>query len=249
LDGQTDSTGLFTGVFAPANFAARMIGAQALRGAEKRGIARERDIYGRSFNKMGSLMGLGTGLEAAMLGAQDPFVKFTETPDTYIRTIRTQTPSQLLEAQASSAYANLPDYSQMGAAGLGAQNAAYAQGLSASSRFLGEAAERDRALFNRQQELLQANMAQNVAGRLAAQRATDAAVNKMLSGYGNLANRYTQGLVDLTGQRMGADLGLSRAEQASQAGLYGNRLNAFTTFTGDLTAGGDELLKFYGLGK
>jgi hypothetical protein len=226
-----------------------MIGAQAIRGAEKRGIARERDIYGRSFNKMGSLMGLGTGLEAAMLGAQDPFVKYTETPDTYIRTMRTQTPSQLLEAQASSAYSNLPDYSQMGAAGLGAQNAAYAQGLAASSRFLGEAAERDRANFNRQQELLQANMAQNVAGRLAAQRATDAAVNKMLSGYGNLANRYTQGLVDLTGQRMGADLGLSRAEQASKVGLYGNRLNAFTTLTGDIAAGGEGLLKFYGLGK
>lgn len=249
VGGGSNASGALSGILAPANFAARMIGAQALRGAEKRGITRERDIYGRSFNKMGSLMGLGTGLEAAMLGAQDPFVKYTETPDTYIRTMQTQTPSQLLEAQASSAYSNLPDYSQMGAAGLGAQNAAYAQGLAASSRFLGEASERDRANFNKQQELLQANMAQNVAGRLAAQRATDAAVNKMLSGYGNLANRYTQGLVDLTGQRMGADLGLSRAEQASQAGLYGNRLNAFTTFTGDLTAGGDELLKFYGLGK
>lgn len=247
--GGSNASGALSGILAPANFAARMIGAQAIRNAEKRGITRERDIYGRSFNKMGSLMGLGTGLEAAMLGAQDPFVKYTETPDTYIRTMRTQTPSQLLEAQASSAYSNLPDYSQMGAAGLGAQNAAYAQGLAASSRFLGEAAERDRANFNRQQELLQANMAQNVAGRLAAQRATDAAVNKMLSGYGNLANRYTQGLVDLTGQRMGADLGLSRAEQASKVGLYGNRLNAFTTLTGDIAAGGEGLLKFYGLGK
>ena len=46
---------------------------------------------------------------------------------------------------------------------------------------------------------------------------------------------------------MGADIGLSRAEQASKTGLYGNRLNAFTTLTGDLGAGADVLMKLLGV--
>lgn len=238
-----NQNGIFSALSAPANFAARLIGSQAIRGAERAGIARERGIYDQGFGRIGNLMTAGTAAEAAMLGAQDPFVKWRDIPDTYIRSMRTQTPGQVVEAQSAAAFANLPDYSEMGQAGLAAQNAAYARGLEQSSRAMMDAAERDRAAFNTQQALLQENLAGNVAGRLAAERATTAAINKMLSGYGSLANRYAQGQIDLTGQRMGANIGLSRAEQASKTGLYQNRLNAFTTFTGDMTAGGEAALK------
>ena len=238
-----NQNGIFSALSAPANFAARLIGSQAIRGAEKAGIARERGIYEQGFGRMGNLMTAGTAAEAAMLGAQDPFVKWRDIPDTYIRSARTQTPGQVLEAQSAAAFANLPQYGEMGQAGLAAQNAAYARGLEQSSKAMMDAAERDRAAFNVQQQLLQQNLAGNVAGRLAAERATTAAINKMLSGYGSLANRYAQGQIDLTGQRMGANIGLSRAEQASKTGLYQNRLNAFTTFTGDMMGGGEEALK------
>jgi hypothetical protein len=234
---------IFSGLSAPANFAARLIGSQAMRNAERAGIARERGIYDQGFGRMGNLMTAGTAAEAAMLGAQDPFVKWRDIPDTYIRSARTQTPGQVLEAQSAAAFANMPQYGEMGQAGLAAQNAAYARGLEQSSKAMMDTAERDRAAFNVQQQLLQQNLAGNVAGRLAAERATTAAINKMLSGYGSLANRYSQGQIDLTGQRMGANIGLSRAEQASKTGLYQNRLNAFTTFTGDMAAGGEDALK------
>jgi hypothetical protein len=234
---------IFSGITAPVNFAARLIGSQAMRNAERAGIRRERGIYDQGFGRMGNLMTAGTAAEAAMLGAQDPFVKWRDIPDTYIRSMRTQTPGQVVEAQSAAAFANLPQYGEMGQAGLAAQNAAYARGLEQSSRAMMDAAEKDRAAFNTQQALLQENLAGNVSGRLAAERATTAAINKMLSGYGSLANRYSQGQIDLTGQRMGANIGLSRAEQASKTGLYQNRLNAFTTFTGDMAAGGEDALK------
>ena len=240
---EENKNGIFSALSAPVNFAARLIGSQAIRNAERAGIRRERGIYDQGFGRMGNLMTAGTAAEAAMLGAQDPFVKWRDIPDTYIRSMRTQTPGSVIEAQSAAAFANLPDYGEMGQAGLAAQNAAYARGLEQSSRAMMDAAERDRAAYNTQQALLQENLAGNVAGRLAAERATTAAINKMLSGYGSLANRYAQGQIDLTGQRMGANIGLSRAEQASKTGLYQNRLNAFTTFTGDMTAGGEEALK------
>lgn len=239
----SEDTNLFSGIAAPANFAARLIGSQAIRGAERAGIARERGIYDQGFGRIGNLMTAGTAAEAAMLGAQDPFVRWTDLPDTYIRSMQTQTPASALEARTASAYANMPDYSEMGQAGLAAQNAAYARALQTGSEYAAQADERDRAAFNEQQRLLQQNLVANVTGRRQAQQATTAAINKMLSGYGNLANRFTQGQIDLTGQRMGANIGLSRAEQASKTGLYQNRLNAFTTFTGDMTAGGAEAFK------
>ena len=239
----SEDTNLFSGIAAPANFAARLIGSQAIRNAEKAGIRRERGIYDQGFGRIGNLMTAGTAAEAAMLGAQDPFVRWTDLPDTYIRSMQTRTPASALEARTASAYANMPNYSEMGQAGLAAQNAAYARALQTGSDYAAQADERDRAAFNEQQRLLQQNLVANVTGRRQAQQATTAAINKMLSGYGNLANRFTQGQIDLTGQRMGANIGLSRAEQASKTGLYQNRLNAFTTFTGDMTAGGAEAFK------
>jgi hypothetical protein len=240
--------GALSFITGPANFAARLWAANAARKAEKQGIARERGIYNQGFNRMSGLMGAGTAMEAAMLGAQNPFVRWQDTPSTYIDAMRTQTPQSQIEAAYNRGFANLPDYSSLGRMGLGAESAARAQALQAGSNYLGQAMEADRAAFNQQQQLRQGLLAQNVAGRLQAQRATDAALNKILSGYGNLANRYTQGQMNLTGQRMGADIGLSRAEQASKTGLYGNRVNAFTTFTSDLTAGADDLFKILGMG-
>jgi hypothetical protein len=233
--------------FAPMNFGARWWASNAIRNAEKAGIARERGIYNQGFSDIGSTMALGTGMEAAMLGAQNPFVRWTDQSDQYIRQMRTQTPQQLIEANYNRAFANIPEYSQFGSAGLAAQDAAYAKALQAGTAYASQAAEADRAAQIEQMNKLQAIQNQNIAGRLSAQRATDAAINKVLSGYGNLANRYAQGRINLRGQQMGADIGLSRAEQASKTGLYGNRLNAFTTLTGDLGAGADVLMKLLGV--
>jgi hypothetical protein len=243
-----DASGALSFITGPANFAARLWAAQAARNAEKQGIARERGIYDEGFSRMSGLMGAGTAMEAAMLGAQNPFVRWQDTPSTYIDAMRTQTPQSQIEAAYNRGFANLPDYSSLGRMGLGAESAARAQALQAGSNYLGQAMEADRAAFNQQQQLRQGLLAQNVAGRLQAQRATDAALNKILSGYGNLANRYTQGQMNLRSKIMDADIGLSRAEQASKTGLYGNRVNAFTTFTSDLTAGADDLFKILGMG-
>jgi hypothetical protein len=225
-----------------------LLGANSQYKSQMRNLAKQRGIYDQGFGEMSGLMNLGTGMEAAMLGAQNPFVRWQDTPSTYIDTMRTQTPQSQIEAAYNRGFANLPDYSSLGRMGLGAESAARAQALQAGSSFLGQAMEADRAEFNKQQQLRQNLLAQNTAGRLQAQRATDAALNKILSGYGNLANRYTQGRMNLRSKIMDADLGLANAEALAKQNRTASRVNAFTTFTGDLTAGAGDLMKILGMG-
>jgi hypothetical protein len=233
----------------PLNFGARMWANQATRNAQKAGIRRERGIYDQGFSDIGSSMALGAGMKAASTLAQDPFVKWTDQSDQYIRQMRTQTPQQLIEANYNRGFANMPDYSQFGAAGLAAQDAAYAKALQAGTGYAAQAAEADRAAQMEQMLRLQDIQNKNREGLLAAQRGTQRNVNTQLGELGNQGYQYAQGRINLRGQRMGADIGLSRAEQASRENLYANNANAFTTFTGDMTGGGAGALgKLLGMG-
>jgi hypothetical protein len=238
-----DASGALSFITGPANFAARLWAAQAARNAEKQGIARERGIYDEGFNRMSGLMGAGTAMEAAMLLSQNPRIDPLRVRDQEIRQMITRTPSQMFEANYNRSFANLPDYTSLGRMGIAAQNAAYAKSLEDATNYSLQSFAADTALRNQQLLKLNELANQQELNDWKARMGTRAAENKILSGLGNVANRYTQGQMNLTGQRMGADIGLSRAEQASKTGLYGNRVNAFTTFTSDLTAGADDLMK------
>jgi hypothetical protein len=103
--------------------------------------------------------------------------------------------------------------------------------------------EADRAAFNEQQKLRQALLEANKKRELQALNATILGKNKLLSEFGNLAAGSTQSQLNLTGQRLGANLALANAEAAARQNRIANMTNAFTTFTSDLTAGADDLMK------
>jgi len=158
---------------------------------------------------------IGMGSLAGILGTlnQDPTVTANYTDPTYLRQMQVRTPASTLEAVSNRAYANMPNYMQTSpswGSGLAAQQAAYSAALKGANDSRLAIGEADRGAYNNWLGLMQTNLAQNDASRIAAINATRLNRNQIV---GNVGDK-TQGMFDSF-----AGIEANRANTASAARL------------------------------
>jgi len=213
-------TGLLQGLFGA-------IGANAQKKDAARAYADVLGIANKSADTQKQNIGMGS--LAGILGTlnQDPTVTANYTDPTYLRQMRTQTPSSTLEAISNRSFANMPNFMQNAPtwqAGLGAQQAAYAAALKGANDARLSIGEQDRASYNNWLGLMQTNLAQNDASRTAAVNATRLNRNQIV---GNVGDK-TQGMFD---SFAGIEANRANTASAARLGQAASNQQAIRAFT------------------
>jgi len=213
-------TSLLQGIFGA-------IGANAQKKDAQRAYA---DVLGIS-NKSAAeqKQNVGMGSLAGILGTlnQDPTVTANYTDPTYLRQMQVRTPASTLEAVSNRAYANMPNYMQTSpswGSGLAAQQAAYSAALKGANDSRLAIGEADRGAYNNWLGLMQTNLAQNDASRIAAINATRLNRNQIV---GNVGDK-TQGMFD---SFAGIEANRANTASAARLGQSASNQQAIRAFT------------------
>jgi len=213
-------TGLLQGLFGA-------IGANSQKKDAQRAYA---DVLGIS-NKSAAeqKQNVGMGSLAGILGTlnQDPTVTANYTDPTYLRQMQVRTPASTIEAISNRAYSNMPNYMQTApswGSGLVAQQAAYSAAIKGANDSRLAIGEQDRAAYNNWLGLMQTNLAQNDASRVAATNATRLNRNQIV---GNVGDK-TQGMFD---SFAGIEANRANTASAARLGQSASNQQAIRAFT------------------